>query len=58
MRLGTANNTFLLFAEYRWSTEVGFTAVSVEDDSGTTYTANDEVSGRGNDFIVGIGLRI
>lgn len=59
IRLGFANNRFLLVGEYRWSNEAGFTTVTVRDENGTSQTINgDDFSRRGNDFILGIGFRI
>ena len=59
IRLGFANNRLLLLGEYRWSTEAGFTSVTVRDENGTTQTiTGEDFSRSGNDFILGIGLRI
>lgn len=58
IRVGFADNTFLVTGEYRLGAEVGFTTVNVEGEDGTIYSATDAFSGRGSDFILGIGFRI
>lgn len=59
IRLGAKNNTFLLFGEYRYGTEFGFTTVTIETEDGSTQTLNsDDIGRKGSDFILGLGLRI
>jgi hypothetical protein len=58
-RLGLAKNRLLLFGEYRWGVEAGFTTVEFTNPDGTdTIVPQEDINRRGNDFVVGIGVRI
>lgn len=58
-RLGLGGNRFLLFAEYRYNIEGGFSAVTYTGPDGDQdLVAPETVNRRGNEFIAGIGIRI
>ncbi len=59
LRLGFADNLFLLFAEYRFLAEFGFNAVTLDDGQGNSFTVTDEAYGQRNSSLVfGFGIRI
>lgn len=59
VRLGFKDNRLLLFGEYRWGAELGFTTVRIENEDGTVYDiTGDDYARRGSDFVLGLGLRI
>lgn len=59
LRLGLGGNRFLLFGEYRYNIEGGFSAVTYTNEDGSEEIVQpDTVNRRGNEFIIGIGVRI
>lgn len=59
IRAGFANNTIVLFAEYRLTAEFGFATVTIEDSDGNSYNVTgDAYSQRSSNLVLGLGLRI
>lgn len=56
-RVGFANNHVLLFGEYRYNIEVGFEQVTYTIDGTEQVIAPETISQRGNEFVLGAGVR-